>query len=416
MAIPADLSVYSNILKTLYPQDSVPEMMYPDSPLLGLMPKDESWSGEEYALSNRYAATTGVSHDFTAAQDNKGAPAWARFRLTDTQDYGLFSIPGRVLRATKDDKGALVRAMKASGDATFYKLRRRICAELYGNGGAARGVIASGQGTAVLTLETVEDVKNFEVGDVLVSSATDGTSGSVSVNTGTIGAIDRDTGELTVDTGVWHGDFDDGDFLFIEGDFGQGLAGLDGWFPMTAPTAGDDWFGFDRSVDPQRQAGLRYTATALVDGTIEKFLVNFGVALNRVGARPTHIFMNPTLWGRLVNELGAKAQYERQHAQGAKGEIASIGYDAVKLMIPSGMVAILSDIDCPEDRVYALKMSTMVLASRGAMPGWIDDDGAGKVLRETNADAIEGRIGWYANVGCENPGQNGVADVSALLA
>lgn len=414
MAIPADLAVYSNILKTLYPQDSVPEMMYSDSPLFGLLPKDESWSGEEYALSNRYAAVTGVAHDFEAAQDNKGAPAWARFRLTDTQDYGLFSVPGRVLRATKDDKGALVRAMKASGDATFYKLRRRISMELYGNGGAARGVIASGQGTANLQLETVEDVKNFEVGDVLVSSSTDGTSGSVSVNTGTIGAINRNTGVLTVDTGVWHADFGNGDFLFIEGDFGAGLAGLDGWFPMTDPTPGDDWFGFDRSVDPQRQAGLRYTASALTDGTIEKLLVNFGVALNRVGARPGHMFMNPTLWGRLVNELGAKAVYERQQAQGSKGAIATIGYDAIKLMLPVGSVSILSDIDCRAERVYALKMSTMILASRGTMPGWLDDDGM-KVLRETNADAIEGRIGWYANLGCENPGQNGVADVSALL-
>lgn len=416
MAVPADLALYSNVLKTLYPQDSVPEIMYPDSPLLGLLPKDESWTGEEYALSNRYAAIAGAAHEFEAAQDNKRAPQWARFRLTDTQDYGLFSVPGRVLRATKDDKGALVRAMKASGDATFYKLRRRICSELYGNSGAARGRIASGQGTTTLVLSDAEDVKNFEVGDVLVSSVTDGTSGSVSVNTGTIGAIDRDSGELTLEGGGnWHADFDDDDYLFIEGDFGQGLAGMAGWFPMTAPAPSDDWFGFDRSVDPQRQAGLRYTASALTDGTIEKFLVNFGVALNRVGARPTHIFMNPTLWGRLVNELGAKAQYERQHAQGAKGEIATIGYDAIKLMIPSGMVAILSDLDCPEDRVYALKMSTMVLASRGAMPGWLDDDG-NKVLRETNADAIEGRIGWYGNIGCENPGQNGVADVTALLA
>ena len=416
MAIPADLVAYSNILKTLYPQSSVPEIMYPDSPLLGMMPKDEAWVGEEYAISNRYSAISGRSHTFQDAQDNKAPPKWARFRVTDTQDYALISIPGRTLRATKNDKGALVREMKASADAAFYKLRRSTCSELYGNGGAARGQILSGTGTDTLQLADRRDVKNFEVGDVLVSAADDGTgAGPVSVNTGTIGSIDRGAGTLTVDTGVWHADFDDGDFLFIEGDYGQGLAGLDGWIPSTAPTAGDDWFGFDRSVDPERQAGILYTATALGDGTIEKAFVNFGVELNLRGAKPSHFFVHPVVWGQLVNELGAKARYERSSAVGPKGAIASIGYEGVKMMLATGDVKIFPDLDCAEKDVWGLKMDTWTFASRGAMPGWLDDDGVGRVLREPSADAIEGRIGYYGNICCEVPGQNGRMNVAELL-
>jgi hypothetical protein len=413
MPAPADLVLYSNILKTLYPQSSVPELIYPDSPLLALLPKDESWEGEEYAVSNRYTASAGFSHTFSDAQDNKSTPAWARFRVTDTQDYALFSVPGRVLRATKGDKGALVRALKAGGDAAFYKMKRRLCGELYGNGGAAKGQIASGEGTDTLTLADINDVKNFEVGDILVSSVTDGTSGAVSTNAGEIGAIDRSTGELVVaGGGVWHADFEDDDFLFVEGDFGLGVAGVPGWIPAAAPVSGvDDWFGFDRGADPERQAGVRHTSTAT---TMQQALIDFGVALMRAGAAPTHLFVGPDVWGVLAGELQLQAQYERMNAQGPKGEVATVSFSAIKFMTSAGMLKILPDIDCPAATGFALKLDTWTLASRGALPGWLDDDG-NKMLRESNADAVEGRIGYYGNLVCEAPGQNGRADFTTAL-
>ena len=410
MPAPADLVLYTNILKTLFPQDSVPELLYPEAALLGLIPKDENWEGEEYAVSNRYAASAGFSHTFSDAQSNKSAPTWARFRVTDTQDYALFSVPGRVLRATAGDRGALVRALKAGGDAAFYKMKRRLCAELYGNGGGARARIASGQNTATLTLTNPDDIKNFEIGDVLVSAADDGTgAGPVSTNSGTIGAIDRNSGTITIDSGVWHGDFDDDDYLFIEGDYGQGLAGLDGWIPPTDPTSGDDWYTFDRSSDPTREAGIRHTTTAT---SMRGALLDFARVLMRNGAAPTHYFMPPEAWTALVSELQANSvTYDKLLAQGSKGQVAEIGFKAIDFMSAHGMVKLLADIDCPADTVFGLKLDTWKLASRGPLPHWDQDDGQ-RMLRESNADAIEGRIKYYGNLVCEAPGQNGRCNVA----
>lgn len=410
MPIPSDLQLYTNILKTLYPSDSAPELIYPDSPLVALVPKDENWDGEEYAVSNRYSASAGFSHSFPNAQNNKSAPSWARFRVTDIQDYATFSVPGRVLRATKSNRGSLVRALKAAGDAAFYKMKRRLCSEIYGNGGGAKGQIASGQGTATLTLANVDDVKNFEVGDVLVSSVDDGTGGAgASTNTGTIGAIDRNSGTITVDSGVWHTDFDDDDYLFVEGDYGQGLAGLAGWIPAADPTTGDDWFGYDRSVDPTREAGIRHTTTAT---SMRSALLDFARVLMRNGAAPTHYLMPPEAWTALIQELQANSvTYDKLMAQGARGEVAEIGFKAVDFMTSHGMVKLLPDIDCPADTVFALKLDTWKLASRGPVPHWDEDDGQ-RMLRESNADGIEGRIKYYGNVVCEAPGQNGRCNVA----
>lgn len=414
MAVPADLLLYTNILKTLYPQSSVPELIYPEAPLLALLPKDEAWEGEEYAVSNRYTASAGFSHTFSDAQDNKSTPAWARFRVTDIQDYATFSVPGRVLRATKGDKGALVRALKAGGDAAFYKMQRRLCSELYGNGGAAKGRISAGAGTATLTLVNIDDVKNFEVGDILVSAADDGTgAGPVSTNTGEIGSIDRNSGTITVaGGGNWHADFGNNDYLFVEGDYGLGLSGLDGWIPAADPTAGDDWFGFDRSVDPTREAGVRHTTAAT---TMRTALTDFARVLSRNGAKPTHYFMPPEVWTVLLDELQTNSvTYDKLLANGPKGSIAEIGFKAIDFMTAHGLVKLVADIDCPAATVFALKMSTWKMASRGALPGWLDDDGQ-KMLREANADAIEGRIGYYGNLVCEAPGQNGRCDVTTAI-
>jgi hypothetical protein len=411
---PADLLLYTNILKTLYPQDSVPENQYPESPLYGLLPKDEGWEGEEYAISNRYSASAGFSHTFDNANTNKSTPAWARFRVTDTQDYATFSVPGRVLRATKSDKGALVRALKAGGDAAFYKIKRRISSELYGDGSAVKGQItAGGIVGGVLTLVDPNDVKNFEVGDIVVSSAASNGTG-LSVNASEIATINRALGTMTATTaGIpgWHADFSANDFLYIEGDGALGIAGLAGWIPAVAPIAGDNWFGFDRSVDTERQAGVRHTSTATV---MSEALIDFGVQCMRAGCYPTHLFVGPDVWGETVRELQTQATYEKLMAVGPKGEMATVGFKALQFMTAAGMWNILPDIDCPPATGFALKLDTWTFASRGALPGWLEHDG-NKMLRDHDSDSITGRIGYYGNMCCEAPGQNARANFTTAI-
>lgn len=102
-------------------------------------------------------------------------------------------------------------------------------------------------------------------------------------------------------------------------------------------------------------------------------------------------------------------------ARTSEGEVAKISYEGIKLQTPHGQVKIFSDPDCPINKCYLLGMDTWCLYSEKGAPHWFDADGT-RMLRESSADALEGRILFYGNLACHKPYSNGVVDLSALTA
>jgi hypothetical protein len=412
----ATTATIQEILKTLYDQDSIPELAYKRSALLGMMKKTTNFEGYNAQVSNRFAGTGGGSASFTDAQGNVFGASYSRFLITHATDYSLLRIETLAARQARSSRGALVKAVKAEGDAAFYTMARSMSRTVWGNGGGARGVIASGGGTDTLTLVSPEDIVNFEVGMVVGSSLTDGTSGAyITGNEQRITAVDEDAGTITA-AGNWDAtDFANGNSLFRQGDFGAMATGVAGWVPDTAPTSGDNFFGLDRSVHPTRLAGIRFVAPASA-GSIERALIDATARAARSGAQPTHAFVHPTVFGTLVKELGSKATYERMAGQGMNGKSASFGFAGLVLhSVAGGTMTVHSDADCPVGRAYMLTLKDWCFMGLGELPGFIDDDGNGDWLRVHNADAMEARIGYYGNICCEAPGHQLVCDLSALL-
>lgn len=411
-----NVSGYSKVLRTLYGKESLPFLLYPQHPLWGMVRKQTDFKGENLRLNTGIAPGGGSSRSFTDAQTNKSGGTYARFLLTRVKDYSLFSIENELLKASRGNEAATVAALKSEGDMAMYNIERSLSIGLWGNGGGARGQIASGSASEVLTLTNPEEIVNFEVGMVIESSATDGTSGSADGEGITITAIDRDAGTLTKAAGTdWNagGNFAASDYLFREGDFGASISGVPAWIPDTAPSS-TAFFSQDRSIDT-RLSGTRLTASTSTDGSISNALDRLSSRIQRHGGRPDTAFANPTTYQKLTQELGDKKDYASSLARGEGGEIAKISYEGIKLQTPHGQIKIFSDPDCPIDRFYMLKMDSWCLYSLGGAPEWFDEDGT-RMLREASADALEGRIVFYGNLGCHRPFDNGVLNTEALTA
>lgn len=293
------------------------------------------------------------------------------------EDYQLVTITNLLMEQTKTNAGAFVDAAKLQMDGGFRNLTNNIAFELFGDGTSTRGSSTSAStqnsttvGGTVLPLTNAQTVVNFEVGMLLVASATQG--GAPSTDTVMITAVDRANGIVTgtASAASLSGNWAIGSgtaYLTIAGDLPSAgasstssylaLSGLQAWIPVTTPSATDSFWGVNRSADPTRLAGCRFNATSY---TIEEGLTNALAFLNREGGKPDLCIMDFSSYASLVNALGAKVQYVQ-----VNHDEVEVAFEGITFQSAYGRVTILADRSCPPQTAYLLTMKTWKLRSLG---------------------------------------------------
>lgn len=387
------------ILKTLWPQDRIESAVYDDNPFLAMVPKAEDFYGENMYVAVRYTDVQGRSATFATAQANKAPHKGVRFLLTRGKDYALWGIEHEMILAAKKDKGSLVRSLDTEVSSALNALTNSLANVCFNDASGARTQLAVDPGTGTtFTCGALGDVVNFQVGMSIVFAATK-TGALTAGGARTISAINRDSGVITVSAAI-DAAVGSTDYVFAEGDArntGSAIlpTGLLGWLPTTAPTSGDSFFGVDRSVDPVALAGLRVDESAL---NPEEGLATMLSRLDVQGGKPSHIFRNPVDYKNILIALGTKVETEYM-------EVGEIGFEAVKVHGPKGLVRIFSDRNCPQGRGFTLTMKSWKFHSLEKAPMVIEADDQ-KLLRDSTADSFEGRMAYYAQLACDIPGHN----------
>jgi len=403
-----DLTSFEFAMKQLYTDAAVRKMVYKDQPLHALLPKYENATGENiptpllYGNPQARSATFSIAKSQSANANTKGV----KFLVTRVKDYAVATVDGETMKASANDPGAFMSAASTEFDGALNSLARSLGIAEYGDGSGAIGQVnaePTEASTTVIQLKDPEQVTNFEVGQVLNiwSAKTGGSQRSVDGSTVnlTVSAVDRDVGTVTISsTYNASGTIAANDYLFCQGDRGLKLKGLDAWLPATAPTAGDNFFGVDRSADPVRLAGVRFDGTGK---PIEDALVQGIRRAEREGAKISHIFVNYKRWAELEISLGSKVVY----SDAASQEVADVGFRGIRIQGSKNFVNVIADINCPDNVAYALQMDTWQLLSLGRPVDFIEDDGK-KILRQSDADGVEARMAYYAQLRCFAPGFN----------
>lgn len=392
-----DVTSFDAALKQHYTDDRVLNMVYADNPLLALIPKFENFGGRNLPIPVIHGNPQGRSATFATAQANKTNTQIVDFVLTRSTDYSLASISNEVMEASKGNANAFMEAATTEIDGAIQAATRSLAIALYRNGSGSIGQVSAGFTGTSFTLKDIEDVTNFEVGMELVFSTADG-GGSVKSGNITVNGVNRDTGVLTVDAGTG---IDGGtgpatdDFVFVQGDYDLKIKGLDAWLPATAPSA-TQFFGVDRSVDATRLGGVRFDGSS---EPIEEALIGAASRVAREGGRPNWCFMEYSKFAELEKALGSKVQYVDVQAT------SEIGFRGILINGPRGPIRVIPDQNCPSGTAYMLQLDMWKLYSLGKAPRILDSDGL-KLLRESSADAVEVRVGYYAQLGCRAPGFN----------
>lgn len=399
----ATISALTNILKSRYDQKVFHQLFYRKAPFIGQLDKDEKFGGNNARISLRYGAPQGGSFTFSVAQANVTSSSDVAFLLTRARDFQISGISGEALAAGDGDENTIYNTLRGEMEGSMRNLNRSLQIHSWRNGGGQRAQLNnSSTSTTVGTLKQAADITGFEVQMKVDLSVDDGynaggTLGGVrAAGPLTVIALDRTAGTVTFNANISTlTGASTTDYLFRNGDYSLGPAGVSRWIPATAPTTGDNHFGVDRSVDVVRLAGIRYAGNG---GNKEETLIDAAELAGREGAEELTCFINNLDRSDIVKSLGSKALYEP-----VVSTDGDIGYRALNVEGPDGTIKVFSEVNVPRGSFFLMDMSTWRLKSAKGVPRILDDDGL-KMLREANNDGYQWRMGGYFNYACEAPG------------
>ena len=126
----------------------------------------------------------------------------------------------------------------------------------------------------------------------------------------------------------------------------------------------------------------------------------------RVGGSPDICFINHVQMRGLITELGgSRHQYSSVNAQTHKGQVADIGYRSVAVQGDNGVINIVAANKCQPEIGWMLELKTWKLHTLGAPTKFLMLDNS-RILRVSDQDSYEVRLGFRGNLACRIPMHN----------
>lgn len=415
---------FTPIAKSLYTEEAQ-DATFVNKPGLGMFSKDEAWGGKDTPYPIMYGKPGGDSTDFATAQANAFNSTWAQLLLQSAEHHQIVQLTSRQIATLDGGAKSFVNLLKKELKSAMGNLSQRLETNITRDGSLNIGRIATGETVSgtVIDLATAGDIVNFEIGDRLVLSASATNTGglrssgaAIAVTGVTAGATTSSltfgaalTGSIAAATA--------GDYWYKEGDTTvagasggvyQGMRGLAAWLPTTAPSAGDSFFGLDRSVST-RLYGFATDASTTTSTFQEALIDGAGNVAQFHGQYCDTATMSPGNFRRLRKE----AQLDTTTVRGTGsagmaggGKVMEYGYEGVKLVGDMGTLSVVPLFKQVAGTAYVLKKDTWELKSVGPVVRWDDTDG-NTILRRATASGIEGRLISWSNLACNLPAANG---------
>ena len=413
-----DNSTFQDVLKIVYPKNKIYDMVLAQNVLLGILPKDETFVGESQGITVKSANSQNRSADFSKARAASKAPDYDRFLITTVDNFGFGKISNKTIKASRNDEGALVKAIKEGVDSAVMGLRNDLAQGIFGDKGGSKARFASATGattaTCVVSLTIPSEIVKIKVGMQLIASAnSDGSSPRDSGATLEVLAVDYAAKTFTFDdsgAGLNIADLTANDYFFVDGDANAKLSGLADWIPTAAPSAAT-FFGVDRTSNVTALSGIRTVATqgthvdALMDGCSD--VAQFG------GGSIDTIVLNHKDYNKLVKELQSAVQYQPVKATVAGNGETSISYNVLHMHVPGGIAKVIADHYVPQGIARLLSLESWTLHSMGKLVDLYDLDGSA-YDRSTTGDFTLVQAYSYSQLSCNAPGHNGVVTLPSL--
>lgn len=375
------------MLKTYYAKAGLGNLLYRNDPLLKMLGnKAERIEGKVQPFSALYSRGGAVSADATVATELASTTAQAKeFNVTPGQLFSSCVYTNKEVLASRTKAGAYVPVATAKMFAALESFRKTLAIALYGTGHGDLFTLsgdfdAMSVGTDVTQTWPTNAIYGVDPGSVVVYKTNLNDPDSAAVAAGTVKSVNPAAGTVVI-TPTVSGTPQAGAVVCLKGctdDEGNPLlpVGLAGWLNGNVQS-NDNFFGVNRSVAPERLAGVNYVAQSGEAKylSIEKALLN----VQAYGSQADVIVLNPADALALQQEVESKTYFTK--VDGGKKAKAEIGYDGMGIsIIGSFLDRVITSPYCPKGKAYILDTETVKL--------WV----------YSNADKIDDKQGDFDTV------------------
>ena len=375
------------MLKTYYAKAGLGNLLYRNDPLLKMLGnKAERVEGKVQSFSALYSRGGAVSADATVATKLASTTAQAKeFNVTPGQLFSSCVYTNKEVLASRTKAGAYVPVATAKMFAALESFRKTLAIALYGTGHGdlftlSGDFAAMSVGTDVTQTWPINAIYGVDPGSVIVYKTNLNDPDSAAVAAGTVKSVNPAAGTVVI-TPTVSGTPQTGAVVCLKGctdDEGNPLlpVGFAGWLNGNIQD-NDNFFGVNRSVAPERLAGVNYVAQSGESKylSIEKALLN----VQAYGSQADVIVLNPADALALQQEVESKTYFTK--VDGGKKAKAEIGYDGMGIsIIGSFLDRVITSPYCPKGKAYILDTETVKL--------WV----------YSNADKIDDKQGDFDTV------------------
>lgn len=372
------LTSAENALKTLYLGVVADQLNTNVNPFLAKISQTES---DVWGKEIRKLAPFGINGGIGAGTEDGNLPAaasnnYAQFVLTLKNLYGTIEISDKAIRASQNSSGAFVNLLEAEMEGLVKASKFNFGRMLFGDGSGVLATVSDQTGNTL----GVDSVKNLMEGMVVdvISSVT-----KTAVASGLrIVDVDRSGKKITLSGTMGASVVNTGDFITIQGSYGNELTGLKAVFGDSAKL-----YGLDRASN-KWLTPYKATATTLTDTVIQKAIDT----LDEVAGSAADF---------IVCSGGVKRAYQEYLITNrANIDVMNLagGYKAISY----NGIPVVSDRFAPEGTMYILNTADFHLHQLCDWR-WLEDN-EGRVIKQVaNKPVYTATLVKYADMICDRP-------------
>lgn len=372
------LTSAENALKTLYLGVVADQLNTNVNPLLAKISQTES---DVWGKEIRKLAPFGINGGIGAGTEDGALPAaasnnYAQFVLTLKNLYGTIEISDKAIRASQNSSGAFVNLLEAEMEGLVKASKFNFGRMLFGDGSGVLATVSDQTGNTI----GVDSVKNLMEGMVVdvISSVT-----KTAVASGLrIVDVDRSNKKITLSGAITASSVNTGDFITVQGSYGNELTGLKAVFGDSATL-----YGLNRASN-KWLTPYKATAATLTDTVIQKAIDT----LDEVAGSAADF---------IVCSGGVKRAYQEYLITNrANIDVMNLagGYKALSY----NGIPVISDRFAPEGTMYILNTADFHLHQLCDWR-WLEDN-EGRVIKQVaNKPVYTATLVKYADMICDRP-------------